>query len=67
MPTKQGSYFWLKKLAKKQFKRLVGVTFKVYKLMVKVLAEQEAKKTAGRKSKLSSEAKVLMTLQYLRE
>jgi hypothetical protein len=67
MQTKQGSYIWLKKLNKKQFKRLVGVTFKVYKLMVKVIEEHEAKKTAGRKSKLSPEDKVLMTLQYLRE
>jgi Helix-turn-helix of DDE superfamily endonuclease len=67
MPTKQGSYLWLKKLPKKQFKRLVGVTFKVYKLMVKVLEAHEAGKTAGRKSKLSPEDKVLMTLQYLRE
>lgn len=67
MPTKQGSYFWLKKLPKKQFKRLVGVTFKVFKLMVKVMEEYEAGKTAGRKSNLSPEDKVLMTLQYLRE
>jgi hypothetical protein len=67
MHTKQGSYFWLKKLPKKQFKRLVGVTFKVYKLMVKVLEEHEGRKTAGRKSKLSPQDKVLMTLQYLRE
>jgi Helix-turn-helix of DDE superfamily endonuclease len=67
MPTKQGSYIWLKKLNKKQFKRLVGVTLKVYKLMVKVIEEYEAEKTAGHKSKLSPEDKVLMTLQYLRE
>ena len=67
MPTKQGSYLWLKKLPKKQFKRLVGVTFKVYKLMVKVLEAHEAGKTAGGKSKLWPEDKVLMTLQYLRE
>jgi hypothetical protein len=63
MPTKQGSYLWLKKLNKKQFKRLVGVTLKVFKLMVKVIEDYEAKKTAGRKSKLSPEDKVLMTLQ----
>ena len=67
MHNKQGSHSWLKRLPKKQFKRLVGVTLKVYKLMVKVLEEHEAKKTAGRKSKLSAEDKVLMTLQYLRE
>jgi hypothetical protein len=67
MQTKQGSYLWLKKLNKKQFKRLVGVTFKVFKLMVKVIEEYEAQKTAGRKSKLSAEDKVLLTLQYLRE
>ena len=67
MHNKQGSYLWLKKLPKKQFKRLVGVTFKVYKLMVKVIEAYEAGKTAGRKSKLSPEDKVLMTLQYLRE
>jgi hypothetical protein len=67
LPTKQGSYLWLKKLNKKQFKRLVGVTLKVFKLMVKVIEEYEAQKTAGRKSKLSPEDKVLLTLQYLRE
>jgi hypothetical protein len=67
LPNKQGSYYWLKKLNKKQFKRLVGVTFKVFKLMVKVIEDYEAQKTAGRKSKLSPEDKVLMTLQYLRE
>jgi hypothetical protein len=67
LPTKQGSYVWLKKLNKKQFKRLVGVTLKVFKLMVKVIEEYEAQKTAERKSKLSPEDKVLMTLQYLRE
>jgi hypothetical protein len=67
MQTKQGSHIWLKKLNKKQFKRLVGVTFKVYKLMVAVLEEYEARKTAGGKSKLSPEDKVLMTLQYLRD
>lgn len=67
MQNKQGNYIWLKKMNKKQFKRLVGVTFKVYKLMVKVIEDHEAKKTAGRKSKLSPEDKVLMTLQYLRE
>jgi hypothetical protein len=67
LPNKQGSYLWLKKLNKKQFKRLIGVTLKVFKLMVKVIEEYEAGKTAGRKSKLSPEDKVLMTLQYLRE
>ena len=67
LPNKQGSYYWLKELNGKQFKRLVGVTFKVYKLMVKVIEEYEAQKTAGRKSKLSPDDKVLMTLQYLRE
>ncbi len=67
MQTKQGSYIWLKKMNKKRFKRLVGVRFKIYKLMVRVIEEYEAGKTAGRKSKLLSEDKVLMTLQYLRE
>jgi hypothetical protein len=67
IPTKQGSFIWLKRLEGKQFKRLTGVTKKVFKLMVKVIAEYEAGKTAGRKSKLSPEDKVLLTLQYLRE
>lgn len=67
MQSKQGSYIWLKKLNQKQFKRLVGVTLKVFKLMVKVIEEYEVGKTAGRKSKLSPEDKVLMTSQYLRE
>jgi hypothetical protein len=67
IPTKQGSFIWLKRLEGKQFKRLTGVTKKVFKLMVKVIEEYEAQKTAGRKSKLSPEDKVVMTLQYLRE
>jgi Helix-turn-helix of DDE superfamily endonuclease len=65
--TKQGSFIWLKRLEGKQFKRLTGVTKKVFKLMVKVIEEYETQKSAGRKSKLSPEDKVLMTLQYLRE
>jgi hypothetical protein len=67
MKNKRGSYIWLKKLNKKQFKRLVGVSVKVFKMMVQVIEGNENQKTAGRKSKLSSEDKVLMTLQYLRE
>jgi hypothetical protein len=67
IPTKQGSFIWLKRLDGKQFKRLTGVTKKVYKLMVKVIEGYEVQKAAGRKSKLSPEDKVLMTLQYLRE
>jgi hypothetical protein len=67
MENKRGSYNWLKKLNKKQYKRLIGVTFKVSKMMVKVIRENNDQKTAGRKSKLSAEDKVLMTLQYLRE
>jgi hypothetical protein len=51
---------WLRKLNKKQFQRLVGVTFKVFKMMVAVIA----RKTAGRKSKLSPEDNVLLTLPY---
>lgn len=35
--------------------------------MVQVIEGNETQKTAGRKSKLSPEDKVLMTLQYLRE
>lgn len=67
MENKRGSYKWLKRLNKKQFKRLIGVTFKVFKMMVKVIEEHEQEKVGGRKSKLSAEDKVLMTLQYLRE
>lgn len=67
LPTKRGSFIWLKRLDGKHFKRLTGVTKKVYKLMVKVIEAYEARKTAGRKSSLVPEDKVLMTLQYLRE
>lgn len=67
MNDKRGSYWQLKKMSTKLFRRLTGVTQKTFKKMVNVVREQEDKQTVGRKSKLSAEDKVLMTLQYLRE
>lgn len=52
----------------KQFRRLVGVTPRLFRRMARALGEQEKnKKKAGRPSELSIEDRLLMTLQYLRE
>jgi hypothetical protein len=63
---KRGSYLWLKKLPKKQFKRLIGVPYKVYKLMVKVFKEEEQGKIAGRKSRPLAKSGFACKVQRLR-
>ena len=67
MSDKRGSYWQLKVLPPKQFKRLTGVLPKTFKKMVNLVRDKEDSQRAGRKSKLSAEDKVLMTLAYLRE
>jgi len=51
------------------FRRLTGVSRKVFALMVEVLTVADAQKKAkgGRKSKLCIEDRLLMALEYLRE
>lgn len=68
MSSKRGSFAILRQLPDKQFRRLTGVKPSTFTRMVKALAAQEqAKKKPGRRSKLSTQEQLLMTLQYLRE
>lgn len=62
-------YAQITHLSDEQFRRLTGVSRKVFTIMVQVVQEADAKKKArgGRKSKLSIEDRLLMTLEYLRE
>ncbi len=59
----------IKDLDDLKFKRLTGVTKKIFDLMVQILSEENKKLKAkgGRKNKLSIENQLLMTLEYLRE
>lgn len=59
----------IKDLEDLQFKRLTGVTKKIFQLMVQILSEEnkKLKSRGGRKNKLSIENQLLMTLEYLRE
>jgi Helix-turn-helix of DDE superfamily endonuclease len=66
--TKAGSWERLQKLRPKDFKRLVGVKPRTFEDMVKVvrpLTDKTGKR--GRSFKLSAEAMVLLTLEYLRD
>lgn len=66
--TKRGSYEMLRQLPDKQFRRLTGVKSSTFRRMADVLFKQEQeKKKPGRRSKLTLEDQLLMTLQYLRE
>ena len=61
-------YEEVKGLAPEAFKRLTGVNPKVFSEMLAVLREAEqAKKKAGRSSKLGLEDKLLLVLSYWRE
>lgn len=56
------------KLIPTEVKRLCGVYPETFELMVEIVkVAQKQKKVLGRPSKLSTEDKVLMTLEYLRE
>lgn len=58
----------LRQLPDKQFRRLTGVKPSTFRRMADVLFKQEQeKKKPGRRSKLTLEDQLLMTLQYLRE
>lgn len=59
----------IKDLDDVNFKRLTGITKKVFELMILILSEEykKFKSRGGRKSKISIENKLLMTLEYLRE
>jgi hypothetical protein len=58
-----------KNLNNKQFVRLIGIKKETFKQMAVILKrEEELKKSkAGRKSKLSVENRLMMTLEYYRE
>lgn len=62
------AYETVKKLKPEEFKRLCGVRPETFEQMVKLLENHEkSKKKSGRRSKLSLENQILMTLEYLRE
>lgn len=64
-----GKYEELKKFPEKQFTRLTGAQRETFEKTVAILLETQQKRyrKAGRKSSLSIEDKLLMTLEYLRE
>lgn len=57
------------KLDDEKFRRLTGLKRHTFEKMSDILSEtdQKIKKRGGRKSKLSIEGRLLMTLEYLRE
>jgi hypothetical protein len=62
------NYEEVKKLKPTDFKRYCGVKIETFNNMVKIVkAEKILQKKLGRKSKLSIEDQILMTLAYLRE
>ena len=56
-------------LSNNQFKRYIGVSRKIFEVMVLLVsqAEKKRKKKAGRTAKLSLEDQLLMSLSYYRE
>lgn len=62
-------YDQIKVYSEEQFRRLTGVKKNTFTKMLEILREADEKKKAkgGRKSKLSVEDQLLMTLEYLRE
>lgn len=68
MRAKGSGWERVQKLEKGEFKRLVGVTPKTFRRMVRVVREAEGqKKKVGRPSKLSLEEQVLLCMEYLRD
>lgn len=57
----------LKKVTDTQIKQITGVKRTTFNLMCEIVEADYKYQSRGRKSKLSIEDKVLMTLQYLRE
>lgn len=64
-----GKYEELKGFPAKQFRRLTGIQRETFEKMVEILVktQNERYRKAGRKSGLSIEDRLLMTLEYLRE
>lgn len=62
-------YDQIKEFSDEQFRRLTGVKRDTFKRMVEILTEADVKKKSrgGRKSRLSIEDRLLMTLEYIRE
>ena len=62
-------YDQIENLSDEQFRRLTGVKKNTFKKMMTFLSEAEKKKKikGGRKSKLSLEDRLLMSLEYIRE
>lgn len=63
---------YLEKQNGSKFKRMTGVTKKIFKMMVEVIKKDKTERRvqkghAGRKNELSAEEKVLVTLMYYRE
>lgn len=62
-------YEQVSKLSNRQFKRYIGVSRKIFEILVLLVsqAEKKRKKKAGRKAKLSLEEQILMSLSYYRQ
>ena len=62
-------YEKIKEIDDEKFRRITGVKKITFKKMVEILnkSDKEKKSKGGRKSKLSIEDRLLMTLEYLRE
>lgn len=62
-------YVEVRQLSPEQFRRLTGVKKPTFEEMTKILreAEIERRKRGGKKSKLTIEDRLLMSLEYLRE
>lgn len=62
-------YEQVSNLSNSQFKRYIGVSKKIFEVMIMLVsqAEKKRKKKAGRKAKLSLEDQILMSLAYYRE
>jgi hypothetical protein len=62
-------YDQIKEFSEEEFRRLTGVKRTTFEKMVEILtaADQKKKSRGGRKSKLSIENRLLMTLEYIRE
>lgn len=62
-------YEQVSKLSSSQFKRYIGVSIKIFEIMILLIvqAEKKRKKKAGRNAKLRLEDQLLMRLAYYRE
>lgn len=62
-------YEQIKHLNEERFRRLTGVKRSTFEMMLKILMEADKikKSKGGRKNKLSTEDRLLITLEYIRE